>query len=48
MPSPKVKYLMTEKSITVDVNKTIFDAAAFMSEETVGCLIVIDGGDLLG
>jgi len=43
MPSPKVKDMMTKNSITVDINKTIIDAAMLMSEETVGCLVVIDG-----
>ena len=48
MPSPKVRDLMTKRSITIDVNKTVFDAATLMSEETVGCLIVIDGEDPIG
>lgn len=48
MPSPKVRDLMTKKSITIDINKTIFDAATLMSEETVGCLIVIEGEAPIG
>ena len=43
MPSPNVSNLMTKNSITIDKNKTVFDAATLMSEETVGCLIVVDG-----
>lgn len=38
-----VKDLMTKEVITIDLRKTVFDAAALMSEKKKGCLVVTDG-----
>jgi len=38
-----VKDLMTRDVVTIDLHKTIFDAAKLMSEKKVGCLVIMDG-----
>ena len=38
-----VKDLMTKEVITIDLRKTVFDAAALMNEKSIGCLVVTDG-----
>jgi len=40
---PTVKDLMTKDVITIDLNKTIFDAAVLMSDSEVGCLVLMEG-----
>jgi CBS domain-containing protein len=45
---PKVKDLMTENVITLDVHKTVFDAAELMSKIRVGCLVIVDGEEPVG
>jgi len=39
-----VKDIMTKNVITIDVGKTVFEAAQLMSEKSIGCLVVTDGG----
>jgi CBS domain-containing protein len=39
---PSVKDLMTRDVISIDLNKTVFDAAALMSEKRKGCLVIMD------
>ncbi len=38
---PTVKDIMTKDVVTVESNKTVFEAAALMSEKGLGCLIVV-------
>jgi CBS domain-containing protein len=45
---PKVKDLMTDNVITLDVRKTVFDAAELMSRAGVGCLVIVDGEEPVG
>jgi len=45
---PSVKDLMTKNVITVDLSKTIFDAAILMSEKEIACLIIIDDKTPIG
>lgn len=40
---PRVRDLMTKDIITIDLDKTVFDAAKLLSEKTVGCVVVMDG-----
>jgi CBS domain-containing protein len=39
-----IKDIMTKNVITIDVGKTVFEAAQLMSEKSIGCLVVTDGG----
>jgi len=39
---PSVKDLMTKSVITIDIHKTVLDAAKLMSEKTIGSLVVTD------
>jgi len=39
---------MTNEVVTIDVNKTVFDAAELMSNKGVGCVIVIVQGFPVG
>lgn len=41
MPMPSVKDIMTKEVITIEVNRSIFEAAELMSTKGVGCLIVV-------
>ncbi len=43
-----VKDLMTKEVITIDLHKTVFDAATLMNEKTVGCLVIMDEEELVG
>ena len=43
-----VKDMMKSKIITVDVNDTVRDACNKYRDHTVGCLIVIDRGQIAG
>ena len=45
---PSVKDLMTKEVITIDANKTIFDAAILMSEKEIADLIVVDDKTPIG
>ena len=45
---PSVKDLMTKDVITIDLHKTVFDAATLMNEKTVGCLVIMDEEELVG
>ena len=45
---PKVKDLMTKNALTIDVNKTIIEAAALMSQNDVGDLVVIENDTPVG
>lgn len=38
-----VKDLMTKRVITIDVHRTVFDAAELMSNKGVGCLVIMEG-----
>jgi CBS domain-containing protein len=39
---PSVKDLMIKDVITIDLHKTILDAARLMDEKRIGCLVVMD------
>ncbi len=39
---PTVKDIMTKEVVTIDVFKSVFEAAQLMSKEGLGCLIVVD------
>ena len=43
-----VKDLMTKDITTIDLDKTVFDAAKLMSEKMLGCLVVMDGEGPVG
>lgn len=45
---PTVKDLMTQNVVTVDVNKTVVEAAVIMSENDIGDLVVMDGDNPVG
>jgi len=45
---PTIKDIMTKEVVTIDVNKTVFDAAELMSNKGVGCVIVIVQGFPVG
>ena len=38
---PAVKDIMNKDVVTIEANKTVFEAAELMSSEEVGCLIVV-------
>jgi len=40
---PAVKDLMTKDVVTIDLRKTVLDAAPLMGEKSLGCLVVVDG-----
>ena len=44
----KVKDLMAKNVVTIDVNKTIIDAAVLMSQNNVGDLVVIENNAPVG
>ena len=45
---PSVKDLMIKNVITVDLDKTVFDAAVLMSENEIACLVVMDDETPIG
>ncbi len=45
---PTVKDLMTKDVLTIDVNKTIIEAAALMSQNDVGDLVVMENNTPVG
>ena len=38
---PSVKDLMTKETITIDISKTVLDAAVLMSEKELGCVVIM-------
>ncbi len=38
---PAVKDIMTKEVVTIESNKTVFEAAELMAEKSLGCLIVV-------
>jgi CBS domain-containing protein len=48
MPMPTVKELMTKNVVTIDANKTVIEAAALMSQNDVGDLVVMEGDTPVG
>ena len=45
---PSVKDLMTKNVVTIDLFKTVFDAAVLMSEKEIACLVIIDDKTPIG
>jgi CBS domain-containing protein len=45
---PTVKDIMTKDVVTIDVNKTVYDAAHLMSTKEVGCVVVVIKGFPVG
>ena len=45
---PTVKDLMTKDVLTIDVNKTVIEAAALMSQKDVGDLVVMENNTPVG
>jgi len=45
---PSVEDLMTKNVITIDLGKTVFDAAVLMSEKERACLVIMDGKTPVG
>jgi len=45
---PKVKDLMTKDALTIDASKTIIEAAALMSQNDVGDLVVMENNTPVG
>ena len=43
-----VKEVMTKKVITIDKNKTVFEASNMYKDYKIGCLIVTDNGNCVG
>ncbi len=39
---PSVKDIMTKEVVTIDPEKSVFEAAKLMAQEELGCLIVVD------
>jgi CBS domain-containing protein len=44
MIMPSVKDIMTKDVVTIDVNKSVFEASQLMTTKSLGCLIVVDKG----
>jgi len=38
---PTVRDIMTKNVVTIEANKTVFEAAELMTSEGLGCLIVV-------
>ncbi len=45
---PQVKDIMTKEVVTIESNKSVFEAAGLMSEKGLGCLIVVIKGFPVG
>ena len=43
---PSVKDIMTKNVITIDVDKTVFEAAELMSAKGIGCLVITVDNDV--
>jgi CBS domain-containing protein len=41
MPMPTVKDIMTKEVVTIETNKSVFEAAELMSSKGLGCVIVV-------
>ncbi|MCL5877440.1 MAG: CBS domain-containing protein [Candidatus Bathyarchaeota archaeon] len=45
---PQVKDIMTKEVITIESNKTVFEAAELMTQKSPGCLVVVIKGFPVG
>jgi CBS domain-containing protein len=45
---PQVKDIMTKEVITIEANKTVFEAAELMTQKGLGCLVVVIKGFPVG
>ena len=45
---PSVKDIMTKDVVSIGLDKTVFDAAEYMSSSQLGCLVVMDGDAPVG
>jgi CBS domain-containing protein len=45
---PAVKDIMTKNVVTIDVGRTVFEAAQVMAEKGIGCLVVTDNAVPVG
>ena len=45
---PTVKDLMTKNVVTIDADRTVFEAAVLMTKKDIGDLIVVDGNTPVG
>mgnify|MGYP000725348692 CR=1 FL=1 len=45
---PQVKDIMTKDVITIEANKTVFEAAELMTQKGLGCLVVVIKGFPVG
>jgi CBS domain-containing protein len=45
---PAVKDIMTKSVVTIDVSKTVFEAAQLMSAKGIGCLVVTENDVAVG
>jgi CBS domain-containing protein len=45
---PSIKNLMTKDIITIDLRKSVFDAAVLMNGKTVGCLVIMNEEEPVG
>ena len=48
MPMPTVKDIMTKNVVTIDADKTVIEAAALMSQNDVGDLVIMEGNTPVG
>ncbi len=44
MIMPTIKDIMTKEVVTIDINKSVFEAAQLMTSKALGCLIIVDRG----
>jgi CBS domain-containing protein len=45
---PQVKDIMTKEVVTIESNKTVFEAAELMTQKELGCLVVVIKGFPVG
>lgn len=45
---PQVKDIMTKEVVTIEANKTVFEAAELMTQKGLGCLVVVIKGFPVG
>lgn len=48
VPMPTIKDIMTKEVVTIETNKSVFEAAELMSSKGVGCVIVVIKGFPVG
>jgi CBS domain-containing protein len=48
MKMPTIKEIMTKNIITLDVNKSVVEAAELMSSNGISCLVIVDGETPVG